>query len=39
VKKLSVKRITSPLTYDSFNNIIPEGLYDSAMGPADANGR
>ncbi|KAF6245033.1 hypothetical protein COO60DRAFT_1650460 [Scenedesmus sp. NREL 46B-D3] len=39
VKKLSVKRITSPLTYDSFNNIIPDGLYDSAMGPADINGR
>jgi hypothetical protein len=39
VKKLSVKRITSPLTYDSFNSIIPEGLYDPAMGPADINGR
>lgn len=39
VRKLSVKRITAPLTYDSFGQIIPNGLYDSAMGPADINGR
>eukprot|EP00879_Flechtneria_rotunda_P027392 GHRR01029340.1.p1 GENE.GHRR01029340.1~~GHRR01029340.1.p1 ORF type:complete len:728 (+),score=248.94 GHRR01029340.1:30-2186(+) len=39
VRKLSVKRITSPLTYDSFNNVIPNGLYDPAMGPYDMNSR
>jgi hypothetical protein len=39
VRKLSVKRVTSPLTYDSFNNIIPDGLYDPAMGPVDFNSR
>ncbi|KAF8073189.1 rpa1 [Scenedesmus sp. PABB004] len=39
VRKLSVKRVLSPLTYDAFNNIIPDGLYDPAMGPVDFNGR
>jgi len=39
VRKLSVQRITSPLTYDNLNNIVSGGLYDPAMGPVDQNAR
>ncbi|KAI8467974.1 MAG: hypothetical protein J3K34DRAFT_471284, partial [Monoraphidium minutum] len=39
VRKLSVKRVTSPVTYDSLMNVVPDGLYDAAMGPVDFNGR
>jgi hypothetical protein len=39
VRKLSVQRITSPLTYDNLDNIVPGGLYDPALGPVDQNAR
>lgn len=39
VRKLSVQRITSPLTYDNLNNIVTGGLYDPTMGPVDQNAR
>lgn len=39
VRKLSVQRITSPLTYDNLNNIVSGGLYDPALGPVDQNAR
>lgn len=39
VRKLSVKQITSPVTYDNSMNVVPDGLYDSALGPVDFNGR
>ena len=32
IKKLSVKRIHNTPTLDSFNNPVPGGLYDPAMG-------
>jgi DNA-directed RNA polymerase I subunit RPA1 len=32
IKKISVKRITSSITLDSFNNPVPGGLYDPALG-------
>ena len=32
IKKLSVKRIQNTPTLDSFNNPVPGGLYDPAMG-------
>ena len=35
IEKLSVKRITSSIAFDSLNNPIPGGLYDPAMGPVD----
>jgi hypothetical protein len=35
VRKLSVTRVLSPLTYDNLSNIVPTGLYDPAMGPID----
>ncbi|KIZ00255.1 DNA-directed RNA polymerase I subunit A1 [Monoraphidium neglectum] len=35
VRKLSVKRLTSPITYDSLMNVVPDGLYDPALGPVD----
>lgn len=33
VRKLSVKRITSPITFDNMGHPVPDGLYDPAMGP------
>ena len=38
VKRLSVKRILSPLIFDNLKNPIPDGLYDPAFGPVDARG-
>lgn len=39
IRKLSVKRITSPLVYDNLKNAVPNGLYDAAMGPMETNDR
>lgn len=39
VKKLSAKRITSPLIFDNLKNSVPGGLYDPALGPIDFRGR
>ena len=39
VRRLSVKQITSPITFDALGNVVPEGLYDAHMGPIDKNGR
>lgn len=39
MRKLSVKRITSPITYDSLMNVVTDGLYDPALGPVDWNAR
>eukprot|EP00877_Chromochloris_zofingiensis_P001441 jgi/Chrzof1/11298/Cz05g31160.t1 len=39
IRKLSVKRITSTITYDNFMNAVPDGLYDSSLGPVDNKGR
>ena len=39
IRKLSVKRITSPLVYDNLKNAIPNGLYDAAMGPMETQDR
>jgi DNA-directed RNA polymerase beta' subunit len=33
IKKLSVKKIVSPVTVDPFGNSLPDGLYDAALGP------
>lgn len=38
VRKLSVKRVTSPITFDNMGHPVPDGLYDPAMGPAGAGG-
>eukprot|EP00903_Cladosiphon_okamuranus_P015157 g14015.t1 len=35
IRKLSVKRITSPVTFDTLNNPLPGGLYDPVFGPVD----
>ncbi|CAM9118714.1 unnamed protein product [Sphacelaria rigidula] len=35
IRRLSVKRITSPVTFDTLNNPLPGGLYDPALGPVD----
>lgn len=32
IKALSVKRIHNSITLDSFNNPVPNGLYDPALG-------
>lgn len=32
VKKLSVKRIQNPITFDTLLHPIPDGLYDLALG-------
>lgn len=32
IKKISVKRILNTPTLDSFNNPVPGGLYDPALG-------
>lgn len=39
VRKQSVKAITSPLTFDSLNHPVVNGLYDPALGPVEKNGR
>lgn len=39
IRKLSVKRITSPLVYDNLKNAVPNGLYDAAMGPMETHDR
>jgi DNA-directed RNA polymerase beta' subunit len=33
IKAISVKQITSPVTFDALNNALPGGLYDPALGP------
>eukprot|EP00792_Barthelona_sp_PAP020_P007080 TRINITY_DN3101_c1_g5_i2.p1 TRINITY_DN3101_c1_g5~~TRINITY_DN3101_c1_g5_i2.p1 ORF type:complete len:1531 (+),score=458.12 TRINITY_DN3101_c1_g5_i2:3277-7869(+) len=38
MKKLSVVEITNPIIYDALNQPIPQGLYDSRMGPVDQSG-
>jgi DNA-directed RNA polymerase I subunit RPA1 len=38
LKKLSVKRITQEFVLDTVNNVVPEGLYDSALGPYEERG-
>ncbi|KAG1672823.1 hypothetical protein FOA52_004627 [Chlamydomonas sp. UWO 241] len=38
VRKLSVKRIVSPLIFDNLKNPVLEGLYDPALGPIDPRG-
>lgn len=38
IKKLSVKRITSPVVFDNLKNPVPGGLYDPALGPYDSQG-
>ncbi|CBJ30250.1 RNA polymerase 1-4 RNA polymerase I large subunit [Ectocarpus siliculosus] len=35
IRRLSVKRITSPVTFDTLNNPLPGGLYDPVLGPVD----
>ncbi|GAX74019.1 hypothetical protein CEUSTIGMA_g1469.t1 [Chlamydomonas eustigma] len=35
VKRLSVRRIVSPLIFDNLRNPVSEGLYDPALGPID----
>ncbi|CAM9299534.1 unnamed protein product, partial [Choristocarpus tenellus] len=35
IRGLSVKQITSPVTFDSLNNPLPGGLYDPALGPTE----
>eukprot|EP00512_Aurantiochytrium_limacinum_P000745 CAMPEP_0171488598 /NCGR_PEP_ID=MMETSP0958-20121227/2288_1 /TAXON_ID=87120 /ORGANISM="Aurantiochytrium limacinum, Strain ATCCMYA-1381" /LENGTH=1959 /DNA_ID=CAMNT_0012021713 /DNA_START=133 /DNA_END=6012 /DNA_ORIENTATION=- len=35
LRSLSVKRITSPVSYDALNNPIEGGLYDLALGPTE----
>lgn len=32
MRRLSVKRITNPVTLDSSGNVLPDGLYDAALG-------
>jgi RNA polymerase Rpb1, domain 1 len=32
IRKLSVKRIINPVTLDPFGHVLPDGLYDEAMG-------
>ena len=39
VRKQSVKAVTSPLTFDSLNHPVVNGLYDPALGPVEKNGR
>jgi DNA-directed RNA polymerase I subunit RPA1 len=33
IRAISVKQITSPVTFDALNNALPGGLYDPALGP------
>jgi DNA-directed RNA polymerase I subunit RPA1 len=37
VRRLSVKRITNPQTFDTFNRPTEGGVYDKALGPVDFN--
>ena len=37
IHKLSVKRITSPVLFDTLNHPTKGGLYDPALGPLDRN--
>jgi DNA-directed RNA polymerase beta' subunit len=34
IRSVSVKQITSPMTFDALNNPLPGGLYDPALGPS-----
>ncbi|KAL3142270.1 hypothetical protein ABBQ38_002612 [Trebouxia sp. C0009 RCD-2024] len=36
VRKLSVKRIVTPIIFDNLKNAVPGGLYDPHLGPLDA---
>lgn len=35
IRRISVKRITNPQTFDSFNHATEGGVYDKALGPVD----
>eukprot|EP00873_Tetraselmis_striata_P042277 jgi/Tetstr1/462541/TSEL_007530.t2 len=35
IRNISVKRITSPIIFDNLKHAVPDGLYDSALGPID----
>ena len=35
VRKLSVKRIVTPIIFDNLKNAVPGGLYDPSLGPLD----
>ncbi len=35
IRRLSVKRISSPGSFDQLGQPVPGGLYDPAMGPTD----
>lgn len=39
VRRLSVKRIVTPIIFDNLKNPIPDGLYDPALGPMDMFGK
>ena len=39
VRKMAVKQISNPLTFDNLRTPLPHGLYDQAMGPLDQFGR
>ncbi|CAM9339535.1 unnamed protein product, partial [Discosporangium mesarthrocarpum] len=36
VRSVSVKQLTSPMTFDAFNAPLPGGLYDRCLGPVEA---
>lgn len=38
VKRISVKRLTNPVTLDMLGNALPDGLYDAALGPMSSTG-
>lgn len=35
VRKLSVKRIITPIIFDNLKNAVPGGLYDPSLGPLE----
>lgn len=35
VRRMSVKQVTNPQTFDSFGRATPSGTYDAALGPVD----
>jgi len=35
IRKISVKRVVSPILFDNLKNAVIGGLYDPAMGPMD----
>jgi DNA-directed RNA polymerase I subunit RPA1 len=35
IRRMSVKRLTNPQTFDSFGHPTPDGVYDKALGPVD----